>query len=364
MSRPVWMTPLARQLTREIAASGPITVAEYMSRCLGDPQHGYYLARDPFGAAGDFVTAPEVSQIFGELIGLWAADIWLQMGRPALNLVELGPGRGTLLADALRASRTVPGFAEAIHVHLVETSPRLRSAQAAALPDVEPIWHDNSRSLPDGPVVVIANEFFDALPIHQYLRDRDGWYERRVAVDPATSGLCFQHTLACSHIGAGAAGDLIERSPARDAEMDALCHRVATAGGAALIVDYGPAKSAPGDTLQAVRAHRPVSVLQSPGESDITSHVHFEHLAARANAAAIDVHGPVTQRHFLLHLGAVQRTAALKRNATPSQLEAIDAAIHRLIAPDQMGTLFKALAVTSTGLTPGGFATFEGLPCT
>ncbi len=350
------MTPLAKQLAREIAANGPLTVAEYMSRCLGDPEFGYYITQNPFGAAGDFVTAPEISQIFGELIGLWAVDLWLQMGQPApLNLVELGPGHGTLLADALRASRSVPGFADAVRVHLVETSPRLRAIQATALSGVRPTWHDSIDSLPGGPLIVIANEFFDALPIHQYIRDDDGWCERLVALD-ASGGLCFQRAATCTQIPADTPGDIIERSPARDTVMDDLCQRIKHHQGAALIVDYGPAVSAPGDTLQAVRAHQPVSVLESPGDCDITSHVHFDHLAARADAN-LSVHGPVTQRHFLLHLGAIQRASELRRQATPSQLEAIDSAIHRLIAPSQMGTLFKALAVTSDGLTPSGFAT-------
>lgn len=350
------MTPLARQLAREIAANGPLTVADYMSRCLGDPEFGYYITRNPFGVAGDFVTAPEISQIFGELIGLWAADLWLQMGKPTLiNLVELGPGRGTLLADALRASRTISGFAEAVRIHLVETSQRLRAIQATALPGTQPVWHDSTNSLPGGPMIAIANEFFDALPIHQYVRGDGAWHERLVAVD-ASGGLRFQLAGSCAQIPAETPGDLIERSPARDAAMDFLCQRIKRDRGAALIVDYGPSVSAPGDTLQAVRGHQPVPVLESPGACDITSHVYFDHLAARADAN-VSVHGPVTQRHFLLHLGAIQRASELQHNATPTQLEAIEAAIHRLIAPGQMGTLFKALAVTSSGLTPSGFAT-------
>lgn len=356
MFRPVWMTPLAKQLAGEIAAHGPLTVAEYMSRCLCDPEFGYYITQDPFGAAGDFVTAPEISQVFGELIGLWAVDLWLQMGQPVpLNLVELGPGRGTLLTDALRASRTVPGFAGAVRVHLVETSPRLRSIQATALSAAQPVWHDSTDSLPGGPLIVIANEFFDALPIHQYVRGADGWYERLIALD-AGGGLSFQRAAPRAQIPADTPGDVIERSPARAAVMDFLCRRIKRHRGAALIVDYGPAVSAPGDTLQAVRAHQPVPVLESAGVCDITSHVHFDHLAARAGAG-LSLHGPVTQRHFLLHLGAVQRASELRRHATPSQLEAIDTAIHRLIEPGQMGTLFKALAVASSGLTPSGFAT-------
>ena len=360
------MTPLAKRLADRIAASGPLTVADYMAACLGDPDHGYYTTRDPLGAAGDFVTAPEISQIFGELIGLWCADLWTQMSGPPVTLVELGPGRGTLLADALRAAAGVPGFRDATTVHLVETSPVLRRAQAATLAAYAPAWHDTLATVPPGPTLLVANEFFDALPIHQYVRGATAWHERHVAVDPATAALAFTTSTAPAPIDApGEPGDIVERAPARAAVMRKICARIADNGGAALIVDYGSTRGADGDTLQAVRGHAVADPLADPGMCDLTSHVDFAALADDAGAAGLAVFGPTSQRHFLLYLGAATRAAALQRAAPPAQADAVAAAIQRLIAPDQMGNLFAALAVTSPRLTPSGFpapATDTGAP--
>ena len=353
------MTPLASKLAARIAATGPITVADYMAACLGDPDHGYYTTRDPLGAAGDFVTAPEISQIFGELIGLWCADLWTQLSRRPVNLVELGPGRGTLMADGCRAARAVPGFLDAVAIHLVETSATLRQAQARALADLTPTWHDTLGTLPPGPTFIIANEFFDALPIDQYVRAATGWHQRRVTFDPATSAFTFtvhpQPTPLDATGDPGIPGDINEQSPARDAVMTRICAHMARHGGAALIVDYGPRQRATGDTLQAIRAHDFADPLADPGAHDLTSHVQFAALADIARTAGLAVFGPATQRHFLLYLGAATRAATLQRTAAPSQRDAVAAAFQRLIAPDQMGTLFSALAVTGAGLTPSGF---------
>lgn len=350
------MTPLAKQLAARITDTGPITVAEYMAACLGDPHHGYYTTRDPLGMAGDFVTAPEISQIFGELIGLWCADLWTQMSRPPFHLIELGPGRGTLMADALRAAKQVPGFLDAASVHLVETSPALRTIQAQTLAGAAPVWHDTVASLPAGPALVIANEFFDALPIDQYVCAPTGWHLRRVNFNLTTQAFAFTTDPEATAIDLpGAPGDIIEQSPARTAVMAKLCDHVATNGGATLIVDYGPRGRSHGDTLQAVKDHAYADPLTDPGACDLTSHVRFTDLAAVATNQALAVFGPTTQRHFLLYLGAAARAAALQRNAAPEQRDAIAAAIQRLIAADQMGTLFSALAVTSAGLNPSGF---------
>ncbi|MCW5697599.1 MAG: SAM-dependent methyltransferase [Bauldia sp.] len=367
-----------------------MSVADYMAACLGDPEHGYYRHRDPFGAAGDFVTAPEVSQMFGELIGLWCVAVWEAMGSPPrLVLAELGPGRGTLMADALRAAALRPAFREGATVALVETSPRLRDAQRAALAKlgVLPRWVDRVEDLPDGPLLVIANEFFDALPIHQYVRTPEGWAERMVGLD-ADGKLAFglrpmgdlppspggggssrarqrsarggvTHGAAVSHHPGRPTpadppppgeGEVLELRPAADAIVAHLAGRIARDGGAALIVDYGHAETAFGDTLQAVRGHRYDDPLAHPGEADLTAHVDF---AAHARAAAAAGAGPTavaTQGAFLETIGIAHRAAALARGKGAAEAEAIGAALRRLTHPDEMGTLFKVLGIAAPGL--------------
>jgi len=356
------MTPLAGLLRRRIALEGPIAVAEFMALALGHPTHGYYATRDPLGAAGDFTTAPEVSQIFGELIGLWLADRWQAAGRPAVaDLVELGPGRGTLMADALRAARVLPGFREAVAVRLVETSPALRRAQAAALSDAAPAWLSSLAELPETdpprPLFLVANEFIDALPVRQFVRTAAGWRERVVALDPAAERFVFGLgpadpagvALIDPAVRAAAPeGAVAETRPAALGTMAALARRIAAGGGAALVVDYGHAVPAAGDTLQAVRRHAYADPLDAPGEADLTAHVDFAALAAAAREAGAAVAGPVEQGAFLGALGLHARAEALSR-ARPYRAADVAAAAARLAAPDAMGRLFKVLAVVPAG---------------
>ena len=344
-------------LARRIAAGGPIGVADYMATALGHPRYGYYRSRDPLGARGDFVTAPEISQMFGELLGLWCAATWQALGRPApVLLVELGPGRGTLIADGLRAvARTVPAFSAALTLHLVETSPVLRARQrrtlAAVWPRPGPAWHHGLETVPSGPLLVIANEFFDALPVDQYLRTADGWCERRVGLDPASGRLRFEPGPVTvpdlpAALSRAVAGDIVEVCPEAAKVAAAIGERVVRDGGAALIVDYGHPRSAPGDTLQAVRGHAFADVLERPGEVDLTHHVDFEALAAAATAAGARTLGPIPQGAFLRRLGIEQRAAALRATATPEQAADVAAALRRLVDPRAMGALFKVLAIT------------------
>ena len=339
---------LADRLHRAIAAGGPIPVSVYM----GQANAHYYATRDPLGAAGDFTTAPEISQMFGELVGLWLADLWQRAGRPEVCYVELGPGRGTLAADALRA---MAGAGLRPAAHLVETSPALREAQRARLPGAH--WHDDLLTLPeDAALLLVANEFFDALPIRQLVRVPDGWRERLVVSDgerfrpvpgPRAAGVP-------RHLADAPGGSVIETSPASAAVAAELGRRLVAQGGAALIVDYGHARTAIGDTLQAVSRHAFADPWLHPGEVDLTAHVDFEALAAAA--APAQSWGPVEQGTLLEALGLAARAAALAR-AQPARAEEIEAARHRLTAPDQMGRLFKALALTAPGWPqPAGFA--------
>ena len=323
------MTPLERALRERIRREGPITVEAYMQAC----NDYYYATRDPLGASGDFTTAPEISQMFGELVGAAVADCWARAGRPEVNYVELGPGRGTLAADALRVMRSA-GLSPP--VHLVETSPVLREAQRAQLPDAS--WHERLDDLPaDRPLLVLANEFLDALPIRQHVEGS----ERHVILTPA--GLAFDRD-----------GSIVETSPARDEAVAALAGRLVAQGGAALIIDYGFTKSGSGDTLQAVKGHRFAAVLDKPGEQDLTSHVDFQRAAEVAREAGAAVAGPAEQGAWLERLGIMARARALA-NAAPERAGEIEAARARLCRPDQMGSLFKVLAICSpTWPTPAG----------
>ena len=357
------MTALGAELREIIRSEGPITVERYMALCLGHPKHGYYATRDPFGAGGDFTTAPEISQMFGELIGLWAADIWIAMGHPdPVRLVELGPGRGTLMADALRAARALPGFAAAIRVHLVETSPVLRTVQAECLSHVVPAvaWHADVAAVPAGPAVVIANEFFDALPVRQLVCTERGWCERLVGLSDEGR---LQFGLAAEPDSrlrtAGGPGDVLEWPGAALAAIRDLGRRLRQDGGALLAIDYGATGPALGDTLQAVRAHAFADPLADLGEADLTTQVDFVKLAQAARDAGAAVHGPMTQASFLRALGVETRAAALKRRATPWQAQDIDSALARLTGEGkgEMGALFKVMAVTDPRLAaPPGFA--------
>ena len=360
------MNALAEILARRIRATGPLAVSDYMEAALLHPRLGYYTTRDPLGARGDFITAPEVSQVFGELIGLWCAEAWERMGRPAaVILAELGPGRGTLMQDAVRALRLAPDFRRALSLHLVEASPALRRAQARTLADAAPRWHDGLAGLPDGPLILIANEFLDALPIRQLVRGMTGWHERRVALaqdgaltfalDPAPSDAV--EALVPPALRAAPPGSVFEARPAAETLAAGLGARLAAQGGIALFIDYGHAPSACGDTLQALRRHRRHDVLAEPGEADLTAHVDFAAVATAARGAGARAWGPVPQGAFLAALGIAERAAALLARAVPSQLEAIESGCHRLIDRQEMGTLFKALALADPALpAPAGFA--------
>jgi len=350
------VTPLARRLRDRIRANGPVSVAEFMATALGDPTHGYYMRRDPLGRAGDFITAPEISQLFGEMVGLWGAATWQAMGSPdPVLLVELGPGRGTLMADALRAARALPGFAGALRVHLVETSPALRAKQKAALADHAPVWHEDFSEVPEGPALVFANEFFDALPIRQFERHGADWRERLVGLGDGENGLRFVAGPAARPDDlaeiAARAGDIVETCPAGLALAGTLGRRFTRTIGAALIIDYGPSRSAPGESLQAVQRHAPHDVLADPGEADITAHVDFAALADAAAATGAGIHGPVPQGAWLGRIGIETRAAALLASADPAQGKDILAALHRLTAPDGMGDLFKVMAIAAPGLS-------------
>ena len=350
------MTPLARLLTARIAQDGPISVADYMAECLLHPTHGYYTTRDPFGAAGDFTTAPEISQMFGELFGLALAQAWLDQGSPArFTLAELGPGRGTLMADVLRATRGVPGFHAAAEVVLVEASPVLRGVQGQTLATAgfaAPHWLDGAEDLPEQPLFLMANEFFDALPIRQFQRDEAGWRERLIGVRDGALAFGLSDVLPVPALPAfqdAKAGQIVEHCPLALPVMAVISDRVRRFGGVAYVIDYGGWRSS-GDTLQALRAHRFDDVLAHPGEADLTAHVDFEALAMGGPAQAYDSQGAVLRR-----LGIDARAAALAKGLTGAALESHLAAHRRLTDPAEMGTLFKVLAVYPDGapLPPG-----------
>lgn len=355
---------IADKLVRRIRAEGPVTLAAFMAMALHDPEAGYYATQDPIGAAGDFTTAPEISQIFGELIGLWCAELWGRMGRPdPVILTELGPGRGVLMSDLLRAVATVPEFRRALDLVLVEGSPILRSEQQRRLRDVQARWVNSIDALPDGPMLLVGNEFLDALPIRQFVRGARGWSERMVGIDRAdqlqfvdgpaspVASLFVPEALRQSPLGS-----IVEICPAALALASALGSRFARQPGAALFVDYGYCQSAPGPTLRALRRHRPVSALAEPGTADLSAHVDLASFLAAARAAGADAYGPVSQSRFLHTLGAGVRLAELQARATPAQRQALETGLRRLIDPGEMGELFKAVAIASPGLpTPIGF---------
>ncbi|MDA1101103.1 MAG: class I SAM-dependent methyltransferase [Proteobacteria bacterium] len=349
------MTKLGDHLIECIRQDGPLPVSRFMAMALGHPKWGYYTNRDPIGRGGDFITAPEISQMFGELIGLWCAERWQALGAPdPFIFAELGPGRGTLMVDALRAGGALPGFNQAAQIHLVETSPLLRAAQRTALKSRQVNWHDRIADLPPGPTITIANEFFDALPIRQFQRSEAGWHERMVGCKDGrlylllTPGAIPAAPLA-ETIQHAPNGAIVEVSSARTNAMAELAQNLVSHGGVALIIDYGHAASGVGDTLQAIQAHEFVDVLESPGAVDLTAHVDFQALGEAARQAGARTLGPVSQADFLTHLGIATRAEILQRNATDAQAVAVGAALHRLTDRDQMGQLFKVMAVTRCG---------------
>ncbi len=340
------MTPLARSLARRIAATGPITLADYMAECLLHPEHGYYTTRTPFGTAGDFTTAPEISQMFGEMLGLCLAQAWLDQGAPArFTLAEFGPGRGTLMADVLRATQRIPGFHAAADVTLLEASPALRTEQQRTLATHPARWIDSPEALPDAPLYLLANEFFDALPIRQFTRAPSGWAETVIGLagDTLTLGRTAPAPIgALDHrIGDTKPGDVVELCSSATPIAAHTGALIAAHGGAALIVDYGGWRSL-GDTFQAVRAHATTDPLGQPGHADLTAHVDFQALAHAARPAA---HAYATQGAFLTALGIGARAATLGQSLTGAALHSHLAAHHRLTDPSQMGSVFKVLTL-------------------
>ena len=367
------MTGFDDRLRHLILEHGPISVARYMTLALAHPTGGYYPTRDPLGANGDFVTAPEISQMFGELIGLACVSYWLELGRPSrVRIVELGPGRGTLMADMLRAARVAPAFGDAAVVHLVETSPVLRERQAAALPNLPVHWHDSLDAVPDDrPLLLVANEFLDAIPIRQFVRRAGRWHERLINVD-AEGRFRFavaRHATPFPQAVAGVTGDasegsVLELGPARQATAETIARRVAQQGGMALMIDYGSAGGTSAtDTFRAVRRHAAVDPLDHPGQADLSAHVDFTAVAAAARRGGAIVCGPVAQGLFLERLGIEQRLERLTRDASPEKAAALASGYRRLVDPDAMGELFKVLALASPdGPTPAGFLAGERRP--
>ncbi|WP_138380280.1 class I SAM-dependent methyltransferase [Luteithermobacter gelatinilyticus] len=368
------MNNLKDHLINLIRHQGPIPLSTYMAEALSNPVHGYYMKQDPFGVKGDFTTAPEVSQMFGELIGLWLAQNWIQAGSPGkIHLVELGPGRGTLMQDALRAMKIVPGLIEAITLHLVEMSPVLRQKQQESLstfitPDWTPHWHNRLNDVllhaQDGPLFLVANEFFDALPIRQYQKTETGWHERLVAVAqqkaeliPVLSPHPVQYKgLIPEALDRAEIGAVAELCPAGESIIRDIAEHVRTYGGVALIIDYGHIHHGIGDTLQAVAHHEYTDIFADPGNADLTAHVDFETLQERARESGAATYGPVPQGQFLTTLGIEERAQALLSKATEKQRIDIMMAVERLVATEEMGHLFKVLAVADPGLpVPPGF---------
>ena len=355
-------SPLETEIRRLIAAAGPMPVADYMRLCLTHPKYGYYLTQEPIGAAGDFITAPEISQMFGEIIGLWMATVWKQMGAPEnVRVVELGPGRGTLMADAVRAVQIVKDFRTAMVLHLVEISPKLQEVQRRRLEGtgVPILWHPTLDDVPGGPIIIVANEFIDALPIHQAVQQADGWHQRFVEIAPdgkLSIGVAndplphFDATLPRA-LRQSPEGSIYEWRP----ETVALeLGRRVRAGGAVLVIDYGHTRQGLGETLQAVAGHAFADPLRAPGEADITAHVDFAALAQGAEIIGARVHGPVSQGDFLRRLGIDKRAAALKSRAPAEKASEIDGALARLTGTGSkgMGELFKVLAIADPKFGP------------
>ena len=355
-------TALAEKIKPIVRANGPINVTDFFSLCLADPQHGYYRTREPFGRSGDFVTAPEISQLFGEMVGIFMVHAWQRHGTPAgLRLVEIGPGRGTMMADMLRViARLAPPLYETMSVHLVETSERLRDVQQETLGSHgdKLSWHSDFGAVPAGFTLIAANELFDAIPIRQFVRTPTGFRERVVGLD-AQGELSFSTgvaTLDPALLPDGTAqlpaGTIFEIAPARQAVMTTLSDRLAAQGGTAVIIDYGHLATGFGDTLQAVRMHEYDPPLAHPGEADLTSHVDFQDLALTARACGLHINGCIHQGDFLLGLGLLERAAALGRDRDAATQRGIELAVERLAGAGEarMGELFKVLAVSSPAI--------------
>lgn len=350
------MSALGELIARRIAQSGPMTLADYMHECLLHPEHGYYTARTPFGRSGDFITAPEISQMFGELIGLALASHWIQMGRPKAIVAELGPGRGTLMADILRATKGVAQFHQAISVVLVEASLTLRAQQRKALSGYDVEWRDDLNDLESAPLLLVANEFFDALPIRQFTRTADGWAETMVGLRGAQ--LAFGRSapaplaVLAPRLADTIEGDIVEHCPAAAVIAAHIGAHIERCGGLGLIIDYGGWNGL-GDTFQALSAHEYVGPLAAPGHADLTAHVDFAALAA---AAAPARHVFCSQAAYLTELGLIERTRALAAHLSGAALDNHISASKRLTDADKMGFLFKVLGLyAASGPQPLGF---------
>lgn len=367
------MTPLKDRLIAKIKAEGPLSVAEYMTICLLDPVQGYYPTRDPLGSDGDFITAPEISQMFGEVIGLWCIQTWQDMGRPkTVQLIELGPGRGIMMSDILRAAKLDKEFLKALQVTLIEASPALEAVQGKtlALAPCPISWAPNLETAPTGPSIIIGNEFLDCLPIRQFIQKdrfagRAGWQERMIALDdeklrfgvsPAVISETVQAALPQAQEEAKN-DELLEVCPANAQIIDKIKERFKKNTGRALFIDYGPAETEFGDTLQALKRHEKVGVFSDPGNTDLTARVDFGALVELAKAVDLPATHPVPQREFLSKLGLEMRAVALSRSK-PESKDKIARQLHRLTASDEMGELFKAICFQSDGLDlPLGFRT-------
>jgi NADH dehydrogenase [ubiquinone] 1 alpha subcomplex assembly factor 7 len=360
-------SPLKSEIEKLIRTSGPMPVWRYMELCLTHPQHGYYISRDPLGREGDFTTAPEVSQMFGELLGLWTASLWKTLGSPPLlRLIELGPGRGTMMSDAIRALRVVPPLHRSLSVHLVEVNPVLREKQRATLSEVPNIaWHDSIDDVPDGPAVILANEYFDVLPVHQTIKRETGWHERVVELDDngdlvfgaAAEPMPRFEVLLPPLVRAAPPGAVFEWRA--DAEILKIARRVRNQDGAALIIDYGHLRTNTGDTLQAIAQHSFADPLEDPGRADVTAHVDFEALVRAAEGIGARGHGPVPQGDFLKRLGIETRALTLMAKARHEISEDVLGGLRRLVEGGRggMGSMFKVLAISEPRLTAlPGFA--------
>lgn len=369
--RPAQM--IKARLQDRLRSEGALSVAAFMAEALFHPMAGFYATKDPLGAANDFITAPEISQMFGELLGLWAAECWMQMGAPSrFELIELGPGTGRMMSDMLRAGRAAPGFLDAVHVTLIEASPALKMVQGQTLANAKvPIhWAKDFEAAPSGPAIVIGNEFLDCLPIRQAVRHQGQWRERVVTLHPEDEdrfGFGLGPVLSEADIGYIAPalrkaeeGALVELRPGDQQQMEHLAGRFNHDPGYALFVDYGSSKPETGDTLQAIRAHQKVDPLENPGTADLTAWVDFDRLLRLGLDAGLDAYGPMTQGDFLTELGIEQRAAVLAKSVDAAGQARLKRQMHRLLSPEDMGTLFKLAAFSAHGLPPApGIAPFS-----
>ncbi len=347
-------TDLKSRIIRHIQTSGPLPLAEYMHWCMADAKAGYYTNQQAIGARGDFVTAPEISQMFGELIGIWAIEAWQACGSPEqFNLVELGPGKGTLMSDLLRATAVLPAFQSAAQINMIETSERLQAIQREVLGEANVSWHKSVKSIADQPSIIIANEFLDVLPIRQYVKTDSNWHERVISIDGDNELIwsLSNAKLEAENLPEGAEsepdGAILEISATREAFLISCCEHILKHGGAALFIDYGHGKTGFGETFQAMRNHGFADPLEAPGEVDLTSHVDFGALANIVKEAGLEVKPLMTQGDFLIKLGLLERAGQLGHGKSEEMQAQITSAVERLAGPQEMGTLFKVFCVSA-----------------